>query len=236
MDHDAKRKRDDCMAEALSEFGMKMFQSGLKQQSDGFLRLNEVHQHQVQKLMDENIVLHKRNAELTTENAYLRRKVEEFKVLKTLMSMRSDSGAEDDEAQQQSAQEGEESATDRPTFASIVAPDRSLTDFRKSTWMFQYLAERPIVPGDLSPAFKVFDTVRISEDRPLYVAVAQMHTRMAYRRMAEELLKLSGGVIKEVCGLEGFWSQNADSVFCRARFPWNGSGTGAWTHGSTSPP
>lgn len=221
----SKRKRDDhaglAMAETLSEFGIKMFQSGLKHQNDGFMRLNEVHRAQLQKLMDENLTLHKHNIELMMEITYLRRKAEEAKVLDALMSMRnscgesSNSGGEDDEENHPpSAQEEEPTATtttatasvDRPSFASIVAPSPplgcSFQDLKKSAWMFQYEADRPIGASDLnkhSPLFKTTDTVRIGDGaKGVYVVLAQLHQRVACVKMTEVLQQLmASGAVRE---------------------------------------
>lgn len=209
-----KRKLGDDMltAEAFGDFGIKMVQVGLKQQCDGFMKLNEAHQQQQQAMRNENLSLHLRNAELAMENAYLRRKMEEAKVLRALMSMAGSTEEEDSPppTEEQTAQEemDENDTTTpviRPTFASVVAPSAVAKPpaAKRWTWMFQYNADRPIHVCDLAqlyPMFRTIDSVRIGEDSGFYVALAQLSHRTSSSRMIEELLKLSeSGVVKEVC-------------------------------------
>jgi len=204
-----KRRREDAvLADTLSEFGIKMFQSGLRHQNDGFMRLNEVHRIQLGKLADENLALHKQNIELTIENTYLRRKLDEAKALRTLVSMRHAefSGGEEDDGSQPSAVPSSDDASsslDRPSFASIVAPLQfGCQDMKRISWMFQYDAERPIETSDLNrhcPLFKTIDTVRVGDAaKANYVALVQMHQRVACVKITETLSRLvNAGVIKE---------------------------------------
>ena len=207
--------QDDTMTDAkvFGDFGIKMLQTGLKQQYDGFIRLNEVHQQQMQKLADENVRLHRHNVELASENAYLRRKVDEAKVLKTLMSMGGAAAEEEEDASPPSVGEEAEGNTAtpnaRPTFASVVAPGASaltdglVADARRWSWMFLYEADQPIGATELNRLHPIFirrvDSVRV--DRGFYVALAQLSYRASCTRMVRELLKLvEAGVVKEVCG------------------------------------